>query len=178
MSLMRRLAGGRQNTGSSAGSESASVARIARKLESLDEQTAHFLASFAYVLARVAAADLQIEASEEAAMHRILLASTELDDEQARLVVEIAREQAAEEGGTENYLATREFRERSSREQQVRLLRSLLQVAAADGHVSEIESNEISSIAEEIGFSPSEVKALRVDVRRHAAALNRAGKGD
>ena len=176
MSLMRRLAGSRQNTSSSSGSDS--VARIAQKLESLDEQTAHFLASFAYVLARVAAADLDVEAAEEAAMHRILLASTELDDEQVRLVVEIAREQAAEEGGTENYLATREFREHSSREQRVRLLRSLLQVAAADGHVSEIESNEISSIAEEIGFNPAEVKALRVDVRQQAAALNEAGKDD
>ena len=176
MSLMRRLAGSRQNTSSGSGSDS--VALIAQKLESLDEQTAHFLASFAYVLARVAAADLDVEAAEEAAMHRILLASTELDDEQVRLVVEIAREQAAEEGGTENYLATREFREHSSREQRVRLLRSLLQVAAADGHVSEIESNEISSIAEEIGFSPAEVKALRVDVRQQAAALNEAGKDD
>ena len=176
MSLMRRLAGSRQNTSSSSGSDS--VALIAQKLESLDEQTAHFLASFAYVLARVAAADLDVDAAEEAAMHRILLASTELDDEQVRLVVEIAREQAAEEGGTENYLATREFREHSSREQRVRLLRSLLQVAAADGHVSEIESNEISSIAEEIGFSPAEVKALRVDVRQQAAALNEAEKDD
>ena len=134
MSLMRRLVGGKQTSG---GSESASVARIVKELESLDESTAYFLASFAYVLARVAAADLDVDPAEEEAMYRILLESTELDAEHARLVTQIAREQAAEEGGTENYLATREFREHSSREQQVRLLRALLQVAAADGHVSE-----------------------------------------
>jgi uncharacterized tellurite resistance protein B-like protein len=175
MSLMRRLVGGKQTSG---GSESSSVARIVKELESLDESTAYFLASFAYVLARVAAADLDVDPAEEEAMYRILLESTELDAEHARLVTQIAREQAAEEGGTENYLATREFREHSSREQQVRLLRALLQVAAADGHVSETETNEIASIAEEIGFSPAEVKGLRADVRRQAATVNEAGKSE
>ncbi len=175
MSLMRRLVGGNKTSG---GSESASVTRIVKELKSLDESTAYFLASFSYVLARVAAADLDVDPSEEEAMYRIVLESTELDAQHARLVTEIAREQAAEEGGTENYLATREFREHSSREQQVRLLRGLLQVAAADGHVSETETNEIASIAEEIGFSPAEVKGLRADVRQQAAAINEAGKSE
>ena len=175
MSLMRRLVGGKQTSG---GSESASVARIVKELESLDESTAYFLASFSYVLARVAAADLDVDPAEEEAMYRILLESTELDAQHARLVTQIAREQAAEEGGTENYLATREFREHSSREQQVRLLRALLQVAAADGHVSEAETNEITSIAEEIGFSPAEVKGLRADVRHQAATVNETDKSE
>ena len=175
MSLMRRLVGRPQGGG---GSESASVARIASELDSLDEKTAHFLASFAYVLARVAASDLEVDPEEEEAMYRILVDSTDLDSSHARLVTQIAHEQATEEGGTENYLATREFRESSSRDQRIQLLRGLLQVAAADGHVSESETQEITSIAEELGFSPPEVKGLRADILREADSVNQANSDE
>ena len=163
MSLMRRLTGRAPSRG-----ESATVKRIALELEGQDEETAHFLASFAPVLARVAAADLEIDAEEGAAIERILSELEILEPSQVKLVAEIAREQAREEGGTENYLATREFRERSDRPQRLRLLRALLQVAEADGHVSEIESDEIIQIAAELDFSGDELRSLRSDLRGRA----------
>lgn len=163
MSLMRRLTGR-----APAGGESATVKRIATELEGHDEDTAHFLASFAHVLARVAAADLEIDAEEGAAIERILSELDILDPGQVKLVAEIAREQAREEGGTENYLATREFRDHSNRAQRLRLLRALLQVAEADGHVSEIESDEIIKIAGELDFSSDELQGLRSDLRGRA----------
>jgi uncharacterized tellurite resistance protein B-like protein len=163
MSLMRRLTGRAPSRG-----DSATVKRIALELEGQDEETAHFLASFAHVLARVAAADLEIDAEEGAAIERILSELEILEPSQVKLVAEIAREQAREEGGTENYLATREFRERSDRPQRLRLLRALLQVAEADGHVSEIESDEIIQIAAELDFSGDELRSLRSDLRGRA----------
>ena len=116
----------------------------------------------------VAAADLEIDAEEGAAIERILSELEILEPSQVKLVAEIAREQAREEGGTENYLATREFRERSDRPQRLRLLRALLQVAEADGHVSEIESDEIIQIAAELDFSGDELRSLRSDLRGRA----------
>lgn len=165
MSLMRRLT---QRDEARRGGESASVQKIVAQLEALDEPTARFLAAFAYVLARVAAADFEIDPNEETAIAKILKAFDGLDNEHIPIVVAIAREQAREEGGTENYLATREFRELSNRDERLRLLRALVEVAQADGHVSAVESEEIVRIADELDFSPDELKALRSDLRKKA----------
>lgn len=163
MSLIRRLTSRADTKGAT---ESATVRRIANELADLDETTAHFLASFAFVLSRVAAADLDIDSEEEATIERILRGLDVVDENHVRLVAEIAREQARDQGGTENYLATRDFREHSNRGQRIRLLQALLQVARADGHVSEIESEEIVRIADELDFSSEELKALRNDLRQ------------
>jgi len=163
MSLIRRLTSRGDGPETA---ESASVRRIAKELSDLDEPTAHFLASFAFILARVAAADLDIDTEEEATIEKILRGLEVVDENHVRLVSEIARAQARDEGGTENYLATREFREQSNREQRIRLLKALLQVARADGHVSEIETEEIVRIADELDFGPDELKALRSDLRQ------------
>ena len=163
MSLIRKLVSRRDESGAA---ESVSVRRIVDQLADLDEATAHFLASFAFILARVAAADLDVDSEEESAIEGILRDLDVVDESHVRLVAEIARAQARDEGGTENYLATREFRERSNREQRIRLLQSLLRVAQADGHVSAIETEEIVRIADELDFAPDEIKALRSDLRR------------
>ena len=163
MSLIRRLISRSDGPGAA---ESTSVRRIAKELADLDEPTAHFLASFAFILARVAAADLEIDSEEEATIERILRSLDVVDENHVRLVAEIARAQARDEGGTENYLATREFRDHSDREQRIRLLKALLQVARADGHVSDIETEEIVRIADELDFDPDEIKALRSDLRQ------------
>lgn len=166
MSLMRRLM---KRNDPTTRTESATVRAILSQLEALDEPTARFIAAFAYVLARVAAADLEIDKEEEAAMERILLGLDAIEDEHVSLVLAIAREQARDHGGTEDYLATREFRNLSDRDGRIRLLRALLEVAAADGHVSEIESQEIVRIAGELDFDQDELKALRRDLRDSAS---------
>lgn len=163
MSLIRRLT---SRSKSRSTTESATVQRIAKELANLEPSTAHFLASFAFILSRVAASDLALDSEEEATIERILRGLDIVDESHVRLVTEIALEQAREDGGTENYLATRDFREHSDRDQRVRLLRGLLQVAQADGHVSEIESEEIVRVAGELGFGPEELKALRKDLRQ------------
>jgi len=166
MSLMRRLM---KRNDPTTRTESATVRAILSQLEALDEPTARFIAAFAYVLARVAAADLEIDKEEEAAMERILLDLDTIEDQHVSLVLSIAREQARDHGGTEDYLATREFRNLSDRDDRIRLLRALLRVAAADGHVSEIESQEIVRIAGELDFNEDELKALRRDLRDSAS---------
>jgi uncharacterized tellurite resistance protein B-like protein len=142
-------------------SETATVRKIAARLERLDPETAKFLAAFAYVLARVAHADLSIDSDETSAMERIVSQLADLAPEEASLVVEIAKSQARLLGGTENYVVTREFRRISTREQRGKLLECLYAVAAADGSITGPESNEIVAIAEELGFTRPEAIALR-----------------
>ena len=159
MSLLRFLGLGGEERNTS--SETATVRKIAARLERLDPEMARYLAAFAYVLARVAHADLSIDSEETAAMERIVTQLADLAPEEAALVVEIAKSQTRLLGGTENYVVTRQFRKISTREQRGKLLECLYAVAAADGSITGPESGEIVAIAEELGFTRPEANALR-----------------
>ncbi len=153
--------------------ETDTIRRIASRLERLPPDQAKYLGGFAYVLARIANADLRIDETEAAEMERIVRRLAGLAPEEAALVIEIARSQAKLLGETEDYVVTREFRKVSTREQRAHLLECLFAVAAADGTISGIESAAIVSIGDELGFTRPEINALRADYRDKLAELKR-----
>ena len=155
--------------------ETRTVRAIAERLERLPAEEARYLAAFAYVLARVANADLHVLDTEASAMRDIVREQAELDEAEAELVVEIARSQARLLGATENYVVTREFRRIASRAQRAALLDCLFAVAAADGTISAPESREIAAIGEELGFTRPEVNAVRAGWREHLSELREGG---
>lgn len=170
MSLLRFLGiGGAQ--AEAAKGETRTVREIAARLERLPPAQARYLAGFAYVLARVANADLNIDASESEAMERIVRETAGLSESEGALVVEIAKSQARLLGGTENYVVTREFKQTSTPEQRTRLLECLFEIAAADGVIATVESAEIAAIGEELGFTRPEINALRAPYRDRLAEL-------
>ena len=153
--------------------DSETVRRIAAQLERLEPREAKYLAGFAYVLARIANADLDFDASEVAEMERIVATIAHLSESEAALVVQIARSQTQLLGGTENYVVTREFRKASTAEQRAELLQCIYAVAAADGTISGVESAEILSIAEQLGFTRAEANALRSAYRDKLSEFQR-----
>lgn len=161
MSLLRFLGLGGSGGSASERGETETVRRIAGQLDRLPPEQAKFLASFAYVLARVANADLEIDDDEVAEMERIVKSIARLSDAEAALVIQIAKTQATALGGTENYVVTREFRSVATDEQRAELLECIYAVAAADGTITGDESSEILQIAEELGFTRPEANALR-----------------
>ena len=94
MSLFRFLGLGVESEENREASDTASVRRIAARLEQLDPEKAKYLAVFAYVLARIANADLEITDSETAEMERSLRALSGLSESEAALAVEVAKSQA------------------------------------------------------------------------------------
>src|SRR6185295_3457664 len=108
------------------------VRRIVGELDKLEPQRARYLAAFAYVLSRVAGADLYISEVETAKMVDLVHRLGQLPEAQAIVVVEIAKSQNRLFGGTENFLVTREFREIASDAQREQLLECLFAVSAAD----------------------------------------------
>ena len=170
MSLLRFLGVGPRE---SEESETETVRRIAGQLERLPAETAKFLAGFAYVLARIANADLRIDDTETAEMETIAQRIAGLEPPEAALVVEIAKSQARLLGGTQDYVVTREFRSISTREQRGELLQCLYAVAAADGTISSEESAEIVKIGEELGFTRPEANSLRAHYRDKLAELRK-----
>ena len=170
MSLLRFLGLG-GSPDAAAESETETVRRIAARLERLEPETAKYLATFAYVLARVANADLQIDEEETREMQRRVASVVSLSPEETALVIEIAKSQARLLGGTENYTVTREFRRIASLEQRRELLFCLFAVAAADGSISATENAEINAIGDELGMDRQELAALRASWRDKLGVL-------
>ena len=175
MTLLKRLLGiGADDESGSAGAsrgESASVQRIAGELERKPPEQARYLAAFAYVLARVAHADLQIDDAELTAMREIVAGLGELAPDEATLVCELACDQSTRLGGSENYVVTREFRKIATPPQRAKLLECLFAVAASDGEISTTESHEVIAIAEELGFTRPQALGVRLKFREHLAEL-------
>lgn len=171
MSLLRFIGLGASASHGSARGDTETVRRIAATLEALPPDRARYLAAFAYVLARVASADLRIDEHETARMQEIVSAHSEVTDAAAALVVEIAKSQARLLGGTENYVVTREFVKISTREQRAELMHCLFAIGAADGSISGTENAEIAAIADELGFSRAELNGLRVQYREQLSVM-------
>ncbi|HTO68369.1 MAG TPA: TerB family tellurite resistance protein [Myxococcota bacterium] len=170
MRALRRLLGLRDD-GADLARDTATVRRIAAQLDALPPAEARFLAAFAYVLARVARADLVISEEETEEMLKLVREYSTLSEPQALLVVQMAKTQATALAGTENYLVTRQFKEMSNRAQRIDLLRCLFAVAAADNNISVVENTEISQIGEELGFAPPEIAQVRAAYRDQLSVL-------
>ena len=138
------------------------VRRIVGELDRLDRARARFLAAFAYVLSRVAAADLDISDVETEKIVEIVQRLGHVPEAQAVLVVAIATNQNQLFGSTEDYLVTREFQEIASDEQRHELLDCLFAVSAADDTITGDEEAQIRQIASELGFSHKEFIQARL----------------
>lgn len=171
MSLLSRFFG----VADPGSTEPESLRRIATELEQLEPDRARFLAAFAYVLARIAHCDLEVDANEVAEMERALMRIGELPETEARLAVQIAVHQAVAIGASDDYTVTREFRRMTEKPERVRLLRCVLAVAAADDTISSEETAEVLQIGEELGFTRPEVFALRLEHRDKIAELKTPG---
>ena len=151
--------------------ETATVRRIVARLEALPPEEARYLASFAYVMSRAANADFDISAEETALMEQFAVQSGGLDEAQAVLVVEMAKLQARAQGGTEDFVVTREFRSISTPEQRRAVVRCCFAVAAADGSIGAEEASVVNEIARELDLELNEINTLRDEFHDQLSAV-------
>jgi len=156
---------------SSSSAETDTVRRVIQALDHLDESRARYIAAFAYILGRVAQADLKISPEETAAMERILVEHGSLPPAQALIVAQMSKSRAQLFGGTENFLVTREFDRIATLEQKMALIDCLFAVAAAEGHISTTEDNEVRQVASEIHVEHPDFIAIRSKWRDELAVL-------
>ena len=167
------LAKHREGAGQPAASaDTETVRKIVTALESMDPERARFVAAFAYILCRVARADLHISPAETRLMERVVMERGGLPEEQAILVVQMAKTQSTLFGGTENFLVTREFNKIATHEQKLALLECLFSVAS-DEMISTVEDNEISRICSELWISHDEFIATRMAYREQRAVFKK-----
>jgi uncharacterized tellurite resistance protein B-like protein len=151
--------------------ETETVRKIVRELDSLPEDQARYIAAFAYLLSRVARADLDVSPEETAVMERIVLTEGGLPEELAPIVVQMAKSQNLLFGATENYLVTREFERMATREQKLVVLDCLFAVAAADNNITSDEDCVVKQISEELRLPHSDYLAARLRFREYLAVL-------
>ena len=174
MSILRLLGFREEPAESGDPTETETVRKIVRELDHLEPTKAKFLAAFAYLMSRVAHADMTVSDEETGEMERIVIEDGGLPEQQAVLVVQMAKTQSLLFGGTENYLVSKEFNRIAGREEKLALLRCLFDVSAADESISTTESNVIRQIADELELEHRDFIAVRSAYRDHLAVLKKA----
>ena len=151
--------------------ETDTVRKIVDELDDLEPQRARYVACFAYLLSRVAHADLDISEEETEAMERIVLERGQLPEPHVLIVVQMAKTRAKIFGATEDFLVAREFNEVADKNQKLALVDCLFAVSASHEGISSIEDAEIGKIANELKLSRDEVASLRSAYQDHLNVL-------
>jgi len=141
-------------------------------LERLEPSRARHLARFAYLLGRVAHADRHVSAEETAAMERLVREEGNLSEEQAILVVGLARSSNQLFGSVADFEVARDFAGQATYEEKLALARCLFAVAASDASISMTEETEIHRILTQLRIEPQDLTALRVAHREFLPGLN------
>ena len=169
--MWRKLLGFDDAVPETSAGDTDTVRKIVDRLDRLEPRRAQRIAAFAYILSRVANADLEISSEETRAMERAVVDHADLPEDQAVLVVQIAKSQNQLFGGTENFLVTREFAGFASRDEKVALLKALFAVSAVDESIVAEEDTELRKIASELGLDHREFIAVKSEYREHLEVL-------
>lgn len=133
---------------------------LQKEFPDFSEEKLSKLASISGLLAVVAFADLVIEKSEVLAMKNTLKQWSTLDASECEAISKMAEEHAKELIDLENHLYANSLNELLSRDEKYYLVESLFEVAASDGAISNVESEQIRSIT----------KGLRLEANLFLAA--------
>ena len=156
-----------------ASAETETVRKIVQQLDQTEPERARYLAGYAYLLSRVAHADHHFSQEETATIERLVMLRGEVPEEQAVLIVQMAKTQNRLFAGTENFLVTREFGRIATHEQKLSLLHCLYAVCSADRSISTVEDNEIRKVSMELQISHEAFVAVRLNYREHLAVLKK-----
>ena len=139
-------------TPNAANESPAALRGVIDRLHALEPATAHYLDALAFILMRVADADDGVCEPETRCMEHILADHVDLPENQAILVVEIARHRLHMADAGCAYEVSRDLRHSVTARTRVKLIDFLEAVAAADGETSPYERASIRQIAWELGF--------------------------
>lgn len=144
---------------------------VSRVLDRLDDRRARYVAAFAYLLGRVAQADLGVGDEERRVMRQLVAEEGQLASEEADTVVAVALDDVGRFAGTHNLSVTREFESLATPAEKLGLLRCLFAVSAADDAVEIREDNEIRRVSRELRIEHADFVRARAEVRAHLVVL-------
>jgi uncharacterized tellurite resistance protein B-like protein len=154
------------------------VRRLQAQLARLGADRLEYLAGFAGQLARVAHADAGISAAEGKAIAAQLCSHANLSDDEARVVVDILRNEFDVLRAVQPYILNRAINNHAQLAEKQTLVDCLYAVAAADHLVSDVEEQEIRRVADALMISHKNLMEIRgryrdrIEVLQKLRALN------
>ncbi len=133
----------------------------------LGDERKVILSCFAGLLARVAYSDLKISQSEKNEMKKILCEVAHLKEDEARHISEYALHKMKELSGMDTRSYCKPLVDILSADERYKILKALFAIAAADGEVDNIETNEISYIANALVLEKKYFLSAQADVREY-----------
>ena len=131
------------------------------------------ITAYAGLLGKVAYADLEVSAAEEARVRELLADELGLSAVDAEAVGGLLRAQRARLFLVEDYVYARLVNELCDREAKLALLRCLFAVAAADGAVTGEEDATIGNVARDLRLSQGDFIEARSTVRQSLAWMGK-----
>ena len=157
--------------------EASEVRDIGARLDGLDDDQARYVVIFTMVLARAARADLEVSDNERWVIEQILREHAGLPEDQAELAVEMVAHRNQLFGVTDDYVATRLFKEIATDKHLACMLKCLFAVCAADDSISLVEEEEVRQIASELGLTHEQYVEARQAFREKREVLKGLYRG-
>ena len=125
------------------------TSRMLNLLEKHDPNSANYLATFSFALARIAYADGEVRDSERKEMRRILHEVAKLEPAEVEFIMELSMMLKRTKSGMDNRIRNPAF----DKDRTEHFMNSLFAIAQADGAISSEEMVEIETIASEFGLA-------------------------
>jgi len=124
------------------------TSRMLNLLEKHDPNSANYLATFAFALARIAYADGEVSDAEREKIRRILHEVADLKESEVEFIMELSMMQRRAKSNLDNRIVNPALDEKRAKH----FLNSLHAIAQADGITTSLELIEIDAIAAEFGL--------------------------
>lgn len=144
---------------------------LQKRYPNLAEEELIKLTCIAGLFARVAYVDFHLDENEREHMGEVLNEWTEFDKDEVKSIVDIAIHNIKELAGLENHLYIFRLKEVLDRDARFSLVESLFALAASDGVVENIESEEIRIIVKGFDLSDKHFLVARAKVSDKLKAL-------
>ncbi len=145
--------------------------KVEKYFPSSNEREVIIATCIAGLCARVAYVDLDISREEIETLKDILSKWTRLSEESIECIGNMAVEEMKELSGLENHLYATPLNDVLDKREKLEVLVALFALSAADGVVSNLESEEIRLIAKSLCISDQHFIAARATVAKSLGAL-------
>ncbi len=138
--------------------------QLAQEYKSLPENELVILSCIAGLMARVAYVDFELHANEVKKMQELIRQWNKKIEFDHELTTQMAVKYVKEMAGIENHLLVHPLKQFLSIDQRYQVLETLFLIAASDGNVAGIESEEIRTICKGLELSNQHFLAARAEV--------------
>ena len=147
------------------------LSRLNQHLKRLGPDRLEYLAAVAGQLVRVAHADAHVSDAEAASIGRVLKEHADLTAAEARLVVDLIRNDFEVFASTQHYVLNRVINRHATKKQKEHLIDCLYAVAAADHVVLDTEEQQIRQVAGALLLPHKTLMDIRSRYRDHLEVL-------